>query len=173
MNDLRIDFAELTKLRGQMARAPEVVSQELLAAVTEADMLLEREVKDTWPVASGISRSSMTHVERVDGLHVEGFVGSSLNYVQPVDLGTKPHFPPVEALIDWVRTKLGITNEKEARGVAFLVARKIAREGTKGAHAFESVLERMRPQLERIFAAAQERIAKRLIDKGGAPSGVA
>jgi hypothetical protein len=160
---MRIDFSELTQLREQMQAAPRVVEEELLRAVTEADLLIEREVQDAWPVASGVSRASMTHVERVNGLHVEGFVGSSLNYVMPVDLGTRPHFPPVEALIDWVRTKLNIQNEKVARGVAFLVARKIARTGTKGAHAFESVLPRLEAQLDQIFAGAQARIAERVV----------
>ena len=167
MNDIRFDFDELKTLQAQMASAPGVVSEEIDRAVTEADLMLEREIKDAWPVASGTSRASFTHVERVNGLAVEGFVGSSLGYVQPVDLGTRPHFPPVDALIDWVRQKLGIANERQARGVAFLIARKIARTGTKGAHVFETVLGRLAPQFERIFSAAQDRIAAR-VGIGGA-----
>lgn len=168
MNEIHIDFAQLTQLEAQMASSPSVVEQELTAAVAEADLLIEREIKDAWPTASGLSRSSITHVETVAGLHVEGFVGSTLNYVQPVDLGTRPHFPPVEALIDWVRTKLGVASDKQARGIAFLIARKIARQGTKGAHVFDEALERLTPQLERIFGAAQARIASRLGLAGGA-----
>jgi len=44
--------------------------------------------------------------------------------------GTRPHFPPYRALIPWVIRKLGISNEKEAARVAYLVARKISRVGT-------------------------------------------
>jgi hypothetical protein len=54
----------------------------------------------------------------------------------PVELGTRPHFPPVDALMDWVKVKLGISSPTEARRVAFLVARKIAARGTQGAFMF-------------------------------------
>lgn len=39
-------------------------------------------------------------------------------------------FPPIEPIRKWVASKLGITEEKENKRVAFLVARKIATEGT-------------------------------------------
>lgn len=45
--------------------------------------------------------------------------------------GTKPHFPPIAALIPWVVKKLGIGDPKQARTVAFLIARKISKVGTK------------------------------------------
>lgn len=162
--EIRIDFERLTQLREQLAKNAQVVREELLAAVTEADALLLREVKERTPRASGTLRSSALAVERVTGpFGVEGLVGSPLNYAAPVELGTKPHFPPVDALVDWVKTKLGIQEEKEARGVAFLVARKISREGTKGAAMFGEALGDMQPQVEAIFVRAQDRIATRLL----------
>jgi hypothetical protein len=163
MNEIRIDYSELERLQGQMARAPEIVREELEAAVTEADLLVLREVQDEWPNASGVSRASMHHVERVAGIHVEGFVGSSLNYVQPVDLGTKPHFPPIDALTDWVASRFNTSSEKQARGIAFAIARKIALRGTKGKRVFPDVLSRLEPQLREIFTRAQDRIGRRLV----------
>lgn len=166
MNEIRIDFTELTRLRTQMAAAPSVVQEELLAAVTEADLLLEREFHEAYGnpphKASGHTAGTMTHVERVNGLHVEGFAGSSSPHIVPVELGTRPHWPNVEALREWVRTKLGITNEKQARGVAFLIGRKISVSGTQGKHIFDATLARVEPQLEHMFAAAQARIASRI-----------
>jgi hypothetical protein len=44
--------------------------------------------------------------------------------------GTRPHFPPPSALYDWVMVKLGIPMPA-ARGVAFVIARKISQVGTK------------------------------------------
>lgn len=162
MDAIEIDFTELRRLQAQMAQAPNVVREELLTAMTEADLLVEREAKDRSPHAHGLLRDSIRGVETVNGLQVQGLVGSSLNYVQPVELGTKPHFPPIEPLVDWVKAKLGIQNEREARGVAFLIARKIARVGTKGAQMFERTLQAVEPQLRAIFGRAQERIAARL-----------
>lgn len=52
-------------------------------------------------------------------------------YGVAVRQGTRPHFPPVAALIPWVVKKLGIGDAKQARTVAFLIARKISKVGTK------------------------------------------
>ena len=44
--------------------------------------------------------------------------------------GRKPgKFPPMQPIRDWVRRKLNV-EESEVDGVAFVIARKIAREGT-------------------------------------------
>jgi hypothetical protein len=45
-------------------------------------------------------------------------------YALWVELGTKPHFPPVDALRGWTRRHLGDED------LAFVVARAIARKGT-------------------------------------------
>lgn len=54
-------------------------------------------------------------------------------YHLAVRKGTKPHFPPPEALIPWVKKKWGIPNTPAylARGAAFVLARSIAKKGTK------------------------------------------
>lgn len=166
--EIRIDFSALTTLQGQLRQAPAVVREELLAAMTEADGKLEAQVKMFAPRgASGdLQRSVIGEERQVGEFGVEGLVTSPLNYAPPVELGTRPHFPPVEALIDWVKAKLGITGDKEARSVAFLVARKISRQGTKGQKMFEGSLEHMTPEITAIFEAAQQRIAARIL--GGA-----
>ena len=55
---------------------------------------------------------------------------NKLKYARAVEFGfpAKYVFPPAHALVDWVRKKLGVS-DKEAKGVAFLVARKIWNEG--------------------------------------------
>ena len=166
--EIRIDFNALVTLQGQMRQAPHVVREELLAAMTEADGKLEAQVKELAPRgASGDLQRSVIGEERAVGeFGVEGLVASPLSYAPPVELGTKPHFPPVEALIDWVKAKLGVTGDKEARSVAFLVARKISRRGTQGQKMFEGALEHMIPEVNAIFSAAQDRIAARILGGG-------
>ena len=162
MNEIHIDFDRLQTLERSLAAHPQVVREELERAVIEADELVLREVQDNWPHASGLSRESMHARELVDGLQVEGFVGSSLDYVQPVDLGTKPHFPPIEPLVDWVKIRFAVTSEQQAEHIARAIAWKIFRRGTQGAHVFDTVLKRLEPQLGEIFAKAEERIANRI-----------
>jgi hypothetical protein len=53
------------------------------------------------------------------------------DYIEVLDRGRGPgRFAPVDNIRDWVRSKLGITEEKELKQVAFLVNRKLAREGS-------------------------------------------
>jgi hypothetical protein len=165
--EFSIDFTALTTLQAQIRKSPGIVRQELLAAMTEVDGKLEAQMKELMPRHTGMLKGSIIGEEKLKGeFGVEGYVGSPLNYAVPVDLGTRPHFPPVEALIDWVKDKFGISNEKEARGVAFLVARKISRVGTKGQNFSEETLRHMEPEIRAVFGAAQQRIAARIIGAG-------
>jgi hypothetical protein len=77
-------------------------------------------------------------------------------YSAPVEEGTRPHFPPYEALIPWVVRKFGVTDEQAARALAFVIARKISRRGTMGAHMFAQALNALEAEavgiLERSIA---------------------
>jgi len=165
-NFMEIDYGGAEQVAAAFAQAPDIAREELLRAVTEADSLLEREVREATPTAHGLLRAGMFHTEQVSESGVIGVVGSPLNYAEPVELGTRPHFPPIEPLIDWVKVKLGVP-EKEARGVAFLVARKIARSGTKGAFMFSKTLKAQEAAVGAIFHAALARIAERIAAAGG------
>ena len=76
-----------------------------------------------------------------------------------VEVGSRPHFPPPAALEGWVRRRLGITGEREAREIAFLIGRKISRLGTPGRLIFERALEQNKDRVIGIF---EEEIAKAL-----------
>jgi hypothetical protein len=160
--EYEIDYSKLQVLQAALAKAPEVVREELGAAVTEADLLLQREVQDAMPVAGGTLRQSVFHEEEIQDTAVMGLVATPLNYGPAVELGTKPHFPPVEALIDWVRTKLHVTDERTAKGIAFAIARKISRVGTPEQRPFGRVYQAQLPQVNAIFDRAGARIAARL-----------
>lgn len=54
-----------------------------------------------------------------------GVVGIGERYGAYVEFGTRPHFPPVAPIERWAKTKLG------QEGLGFVIARKIARRGTK------------------------------------------
>jgi hypothetical protein len=110
-----IDVKSLQELEAQLARNPAVVLEELEAAATEADLLLEREVKENMPTAHGTLRASVFHEEQVNDEGVIGLVGTPLTIV-PVELGSRPH-PPIEPLIDWVKVKFG-PGDRAARGAA-------------------------------------------------------
>ena len=74
-------------LDAAFARVPEVAAHELLAAMAEADSLLEREVKDLMPTASGVSRASVFSREQALPGGVIGMVGSAMPQIVYVELG--------------------------------------------------------------------------------------
>jgi hypothetical protein len=146
-----LDTWELTgadELAAAWDKAPQIAREELTRFMEGATTHLEGEIKERTPGAHGTLKASFTgSVEQLsDG--VLGVVGSPLNYAIPVELGTRPHFPPVDAIQDWVQVKLGITGP-EARGVAFAIARKIAKRGTQGAFMVQNAFTASRAELDR------------------------
>ncbi len=84
-------------------------------------------------------RASITPEVQVAGDVVKGIVGSNVEYSPYVVLDTRPHFPPLAALQVWAR-RHGVS--------AYLVARKIARRGTKGD---QSLIRGVTDNAERIY----------------------
>ncbi|MHC8492791.1 hypothetical protein ACTU44_08760 [Thalassospira sp. SM2505] len=163
--DVRIDIREAAALADAFDKSPKIVTEELTAATWQASLLLEREVKENTPTGvgggGGLKGSISAREPEVLSDNVIGMVGTPLDYAVPVELGTRPHFPPVQPLADWAEHKLGLS-PAEAQGAAFAIARKISRTGTKGAHMFERAFEDNDLQVQRIFDRARVRIADRM-----------
>ncbi|MBX9831655.1 MAG: hypothetical protein K2X78_01235 [Burkholderiaceae bacterium] len=156
-----MSFAGLDALKRGFDQAPEVTRRELLAAATQGTLLVEREVKDGMPRHTGMTAASVASDAFSTPVGVIGTVGSSQPSATFLELGTKPHMPPVEALIPWVKAVLGV-EPKRARSVAFLVARKIARKGTKPRRVFEKAAAATEGQVLRMFEDAAGRVAAHL-----------
>ncbi len=113
------------------------------AKLTEALLLLERTVKSLTPGGAGPIhlRETMFHQVTGYGDRLHGLLGTPAIYGESLEYGTKPHFPPVGPLRYWVEKKLGLQGN-EAASVAYLIARSIAKKGTKGAQMFEKGFDR-------------------------------
>lgn len=167
--EIHIDMAGDQEMIGLWARAPEIVEQEFARAMAETTGMLEPAVKEMTPVgasggASGLA-DSITSEQSVGPEGAIGMVGTAYPYAIPVELGTKPHFPPVESLEDWVRVKWHLSEEKEVHSAAFVLARAISRRGTPGYGMFHRTFAGKAPEIEAIFAQARDRIVAQL---GGA-----
>lgn len=157
-----MDLQGWGELDAAFRQAPAIVLQEIHSALVESDQLLEREVKDATPSnVVGHLKDSIFSREQLLPDGALGVVGTAKPYAVYVELGTKPHFPPVEALEDWVRAKLAVP-EKEVHGVALAIARKIAARGTVGVGMFHRIWARLQPEVERICARVPARVAARL-----------
>ncbi|MBF0416992.1 MAG: HK97 gp10 family phage protein [Magnetococcales bacterium] len=164
---LQIDTGGLVDLVRRLEHAPDEVVGALKLAMMEALELLSSEAQERTPIASGVLRASIFPVmPQVQGDAVIGAVvssrdqtsgitlgmGSPLNYAVPVELGTKPHMPPLQPLIDWVKLKLGIRDPEERETVAQKIRWKIYRHGTPGHRMFLRALEVCKPRIDAIFA---------------------
>lgn len=62
----------------------------------------------------------------------------ALDYWKYVEWDTKPHWPPVQSLLRWIRVKPVLPRSggsvPRPEQLAYLIGRKIAREGTNGSH---------------------------------------
>lgn len=163
MIPVHIEFEGLAELQAAWAKAPDLVAEELTAAIWEASLYLQREVQEGTPVgATSLLRNSIiAQAPERDGERITGEVTTGLSYAAPVEIGTRPHFPPIAPLQDWAVAKLGVSAE-ESRGVAFAIARKIAREGTQGAKMFERAFNEGREQVTAIVERAAVRVRDRL-----------
>lgn len=165
---IHIDASDLAALQRGFAAAPEFTRERLLTAMTEATLYLEREVKDAFPAVSGLTRASITSDAFSTPAGVLGVVGSASPAVAAVELGTRPHMPPVQAILLWVQDKFGLSGE-EAEGLAWGVARKIKARGTQGQGHFRRTLAGATGTLTSIFQGAVQDIAQHLADdaRGG------
>ena len=169
MMPVKIELAGFAELNAAWAKAPDIVREEMTAAMWESEFLIEREVKEKTPVGvgggGGLRGSIAAQSPEISSDIVLGVVGTSMAHAIPVEIGTKPHFPPIQPLEDWVIHKLGVA-EKDAHGVAFLVARKIAARGTLAIGMFHRTFSANQAKVEQIFSGARQRIAERLMASG-------
>ena len=124
-------------------RDPQFVRGPVRQFLTRSVILLEGEVKKETPVDTGRLRSSVTHkVEPFRAL-----VGTNVHYAPHVEFGTRPHWPPLAALQPWAR-RHGFPPGRQG---AFLVARAIARRGTRARRMFQKGMATSRPRIMQMW----------------------
>lgn len=109
--------------------------------------------------ASGRLADSLSY--KVDmGANVYAVDISLLDYWKYIESGTRPHWPPVSAIREWIRVKPVIPRPM-ANGklptesqLAFLIGRKISRVGTEGINDFERANQEIFSRMEMSIAEA-------------------
>ena len=155
MIEIYIDLTEVKELAKKYGRAPEILQRETLRTMHEVVGLTERAVVFSTPVgATGELRGSIEGLVTETREGIEGRVavtGPAMAYVDPVEFGSRPHWPPVDPIRFWVLRKLGVPVD-EVPSVAFLVSRKISRVGTPAQKMFSQGWLEAEPKVMSMFA---------------------
>jgi hypothetical protein len=107
--------------------------------IEELKIEYENNLLDSDRVASWDLINNIEIVTSFEGYNY--WIGFNLkDYWKYVEYGTKPHFPPVDALLRWIEIKpvLPYPNSKgklpTPKQLAYLIGRKISEVGTEGSH---------------------------------------
>lgn len=158
---ITIDVDSARTISAAFVAAPEMVVEELETAMLSSLAYLGREMAERTPTNMGTLRRSYDRRVSTFVDAVFGEITSPLTYALPVELGTKPHFPPIEPLVDWVEAKLGLYGD-EAESAARGIQRKIGRFGSPGYGMARFALLDGLSTVQAEFADAAGRIAARL-----------
>lgn len=103
---------------------------------TRLEELVKRKIEQKDKIASGNLLASISTRVELDGVQYIVYL-DSLKYLKFLETGTKPHWPPTEPILQWVRDKKLPTREYTGnkslpteKQVAYLVRKKISEKGT-------------------------------------------
>lgn len=127
-------------------------------------------VKNGHPTQENTLASTVTSEVIVKGTTYE-VVLNLQDYWKYVEEGTRPHWPPISAIAHWVQIKPVIPRPDEKgnipsqQSLAFLISRKIAREGTQGTHDLKETTDALLGYYEDLIKEALERDVFDYIEK--------
>lgn len=160
------------RLAGVMKRAGSgwpVVARDIVEESVQTMLFVAQE---NAPINQGNLKNSLTTRVGLEGAGadraIRGEVFTMLAYGEVMDLGRRPGAkpPPSNKLELWVRRKLGISDAKEIKRVAYVVARSIGKKGIKGHHFFGKALKAAERNLTKVANAALRRFEKKTLGGG-------
>jgi hypothetical protein len=178
---VEVDVSELIRLADAVPGVVDYIEDVMGEAMDESGMLLTGMAAARAPVNYGLLRAAIAWpygFERSNLMdELRGIVGAGdaggvsvgaatpSAYVDWVEHGTDPHWPPLAPLELWALRKFP---GEDALLIAKAVRAKIARYGTKGAHMFERAWdEGGRNGVEKIWNRAPEKVLAKLRQDAG------
>lgn len=147
--NITIKIKNFDEVKEWLDKRPEVFRKEINRAVKKSVILIQGEARRNAPVDTGLLRSRI-ETRRFES-KLEGQVFNRLSYALSVHEGTRPHFPPIDALRGWSR-RHGIE--------PFLVARAISRRGTRATKFLSKAVRKNKNKIDRFFQQAVENLIK-------------
>lgn len=149
-----IRILNLDKAKKSLGELPELLRKNVASSLQKSAYQLLAAASRKTPVDTGRLRASLNVHKSRDGLTVS--VGTPLKYGVYVHQGTRPHFPPVNALRGWA-------NRHNIN--PYLVSRAIARRGTKARRFLKDPLDQMRHKIKSNINKAVEQSLQQTANK--------
>lgn len=127
-------------------------------------------IRNGRPTTENTLASTVTSTVEVNGT-TYSVVLNLQEYWKYVEEGTRPHWPPPSAILHWIEVKPVIPRPDEKgriptpKQLAYLIGRKIAREGTKGTHDLKETTDTILGYYEDRIKEALETDCLRYIEK--------
>lgn len=127
-------------------------------------------IRNGRPTTENTLASTVTSTVEVNGT-TYSVVLNLQEYWKYVEEGTRPHWPPPSAILHWIEVKPVIPRPDEKgriptpKQLAYLIGRKIAREGTKGTHDLKETTDTLLGYYENRIKEALETDCLRYIEK--------
>lgn len=148
-----VEVKGLVAAKKKMEQMAEDISGTPMAdGMKQATLLVLRDAKENVPVDGGELKTSLTADIQVKAdKTVQGVVGTNVAYAPYMELGAKPHWPPISAgsiaasetsLAKWAR-RHGL--------VPYLVARSIARKGLKPRKFLQNAFRKNRETIKKLI----------------------
>ena len=115
--------------------------------------------------ATGSLANTASYMTKFDGRYLT--ISLNLQYYwKYVEDGTKPHFPPVEDILQWIKVKPVLPRKHNGKlptqkQLAYLISRKISKVGTKAYKPLKKAMSRFKLQQKVLKALSQELIKQR------------
>lgn len=89
------------------------------------------------------------------------------DYWKYLEYGTKPHFPPINKIEEWIRVKPVVPYAMDGRvpttkQLAYLIGRKISEVGTKPTHLLEETLDSNEELIDKLCDLIMDKIIEQL-----------
>lgn len=127
-----VDAYDVEQFAKVLKRYPDIARAVIKDTMASSVVYVISRIQPLTPVNTGALRNSisgfveeLTVIGSVGGV-VRGIVESDMEYAQAVEMGTDPHWVPIEPLKRWAHLVLG------DESAAYAVQAKIARVGTVG-----------------------------------------
>lgn len=165
--EVNISAPKIPEQLAKLERANQITTLHSVRAMQQSVVTVISAVRPNVPV--GVSARLRRSIVSKVSSSVRGVVGSvfssltSEKYPEVMEFGRRPgaRMPPPSALERWVRLKLGVPPNRVA-GVAFVIARSIARKGIKGRFFMKKGLDASRSRINGFFKRAGDNIIKDL-----------